>query len=335
MSWAGLGLDDMRGRSSILLVGDSDQDLRIHAATLRDRGFDIVTAHDESEVMVVLDHQTPDLLLVEAGMIDGQGYEICRRVKTHNKMVNVPVVFVTESRATEVIDRIYEVGGVDFIFKPCPLSEFRARIETHLRLHNLLVQVEALQALAIDANPLTHLPGNNTIILTIQEAIENNSDMALIYTDLDNFKSYNDAYGFNAGDDILIFCASTLQDVMHLVCGEEGFLGHIGGDDFVLMVPAEKLMEMGESIVQAFDEGVPEFYTEEGRQRGSILAEDRSGGLCTFSLVAISLAGICLKDNNFTRYVEVAAACVELKKAAKACPGSNLFVDRRTVSITK
>lgn len=314
------------------MVGDSHHELGIHASTLQDRGFNIVTAHGADEVDVVLDYQTPDLVLVEAGMAEGQGFHVCQHLKKREKMAHVPVVFVTESRTAEVVDRIYDVGGVDFIYKPCPLSEFLARIETHIHLHNLLVQVEELQAIAIDANPLTHLPGNNTIITTIQEAIDTKSDMALIYTDLDNFKSYNDAYGFNAGDDVLLYCAATLQDVMRMVCGEEGFLGHIGGDDFVMMVPANTLLKVGEEVVRTFDEGVPEFYTEEDRQRGSILTEDRSGGLCSYPLVAISLAGIYLRSKEFARYVEVAAACVELKKAAKARPGSNLFVERRTVS---
>lgn len=320
----------MQGRASILIVGDPLQDLRIHASTLQGQGYDVVTAHSMVEVMEVLAHQSPDLFLVEAHMQKLDGFSVCRQIKEQDHLANVPVIFITDRRTPEEVDRVYEVGGVDFIQKPCPLSEFLARIETQIRLHNLLLKVKHLQAIAIDANPLTHLPGNNTIVLTIQEAIEANSDMALIYTDLDNFKSYNDAYGFSAGDDVLLFNANTLQDVLRMVCGDEGFLGHIGGDDFVLMFPSRKMQKLGLEIIKAFDEGIPEFYSEEDQLRGGIISRDRNGGVCRFPLVSISLAGIELKGKGFTRYVEVATACVDLKKEAKAREGSNLFVDRRS-----
>lgn len=319
----------MEGRARILMVGNSLHHLRIHAVTLQNRGYDVVTARDQGEALQVLEHHTPDLLLLEAEDPGLDGFGICRRLKAEERLANVPAIFITGSRLPEVVDRVYAAGGVDFIVKPCPLSEFLARIETQIRLHNLLLKVEQLKAIAIDANPLTHLPGNNTIVMTIQSAIDHRDDAALIYTDLDNFKSYNDAYGFSAGDDVLLFNANTLQDVLRQVCGDKGFLGHIGGDDFVMMLPAEKLDEVGERIVQAFDEGIPEFYTDEDRRRGGIRATDRSGGVRDFPLVSISLAGILLRHHEFSRYVEVAAACVELKKAAKARQGSNLFVDRR------
>lgn len=324
----------MEGRPRILMVGDSHHDLRIHAVTLQNRGYDVVTASSLDEVLVVLENQTPDLVLVEARTSGLDGFAICTRIKMQNDLANIPVIFITDRRTPEVIDRVYAAGGVDFIFKPCPLSEFLARIETQIRLHNLLVQVERLQAVAIDANPLTHLPGNNTIVMTIQEAIDRRADMALIYTDLDSFKSYNDVYGFSAGDDVLLFNANTLQDVLWQVAGDEGFLGHIGGDDFVMMFPARHLDEVGERVVAAFDEGLPEFYAEEHRQRGFIEGEDRSGNRVKHPLVSISLAGILLRHHEFSRYVEVATACAELKKEAKARPGSTLFVDRR-VCVTR
>jgi len=320
----------MPGRARILLVGDPGQDLRIHTSTLRERGYEVVTAHGVEEVLDLLVSLTPDLFLIEAHTKGGDGFTICNRIKEQEHLKNVPVIFITDSRASEEIDRVYASGGVDFILKPCPLREFLARIETQIYLHNLLLKVEHLQAIAIDANPLTHLPGNNSIVLTIQDAIETNADVALIYTDLDNFKSYNDAYGFSAGDDVLLFNANTLQDVLRMVCGQDGFLGHIGGDDFVLMFPAEHLLKVGEEIIRVFDEGIPEFYTEEDRRRGGIVSRDRSGGIRDFPLISISLAGISLRGKGFTRYVEVAAACVELKKAAKKRDGSFLFTDRRS-----
>ena len=316
-----------------MIVGDPVQDLRIHAATLQGRGNDVVTAHSNGEVLEILKNQSPDLFLIDADMKGMDGFHLCRQIKEQESLTNVPVIFITGSRAPEQIDRVYAVGGVDFILKPCPLSEFLARIETQIRLHNLLLKVEHLQALAMDANPLTHLPGNNSIVLTIQDAIDTDAEVALIYTDLDNFKSYNDAYGFSAGDDVILFNANTLQDVLRLVCGDAGFLGHIGGDDFVMMFPARHLDQVGEEVIRAFDEGIPEFYSDQDRRRGCIIARDRSGGVCKYPLVSISLAGTMLRNKGFTRYVEVATACVDLKKEAKSRPGSTVFIDRRATVI--
>lgn len=320
----------MEGHANILLVGDSLQDLRIHAATLQGRGYRVVMVHCQEEAEAVLQNGIPDLVLVEASMKGVDGFGLCTMIKKRPQLANVPVIFITDTRTPELIDKVYAVGGVDFIVKPCPLSEFLARIETQIYLHNLLLKVEHLKAIAIDANPLTHLPGNNTIVMTIQDAIDRQRNMALIYTDLDNFKAYNDAYGFSAGDDVLLFTASTMQDVLVQNCGDKGFLGHIGGDDFVMAFPADKLEEVGQQVVEAFDQGIPEFYNEEDQARGSIIAKDRSGLPCEYPLASISLAGTLLQSHEFTRYVEVAAICAELKKEAKARPGSVLFVDRRS-----
>jgi PleD family two-component response regulator len=325
----------MPGKANILLAGDSAQDLNIHATTLQGQGYDVVMVHSWKEVEQILAHSTPDLVLVEVRMKGMDGFGLCTMLKKRTAMTNVPVIFITDTRSPELIDRIYGVGAVDFIVKPCPLSEFLARIETQIHLHNLLLKVERLTTIAIDANPLTHLPGNNTIVVTIQEAIDQGRDMALIYTDLDNFKAYNDAYGFSAGDDLLLFTANTLQDVLRLACGDEGFLGHIGGDDFVMMMPSHLLDKVGEEVLRVFDEGVPEFYSDEDCRRGGIVAVDRAGKSTDYPLVSISLAGIKLGNHKFTRYVEVATACVDLKKEAKARRGSFLFVDRRTTALTQ
>ena len=319
----------MSKRAGILLVGDSPQDQRIHAATLQGMGYNVVTARDLPEVLEVSAHFQPDLILLEAAMQNSCAFKTCRKLKEMEGMVHTPIIFITEERSSDLINRIYDAGAVDFIGKPCPLSEFMARIDTQIRLYQLVRANEKLRAIAIDSNPLTHLPGNNTIVLTIQEAIDKGRDMAIIYTDLDNFKSYNDAYGFSAGDDVLLFTASTLQDVVRLACPDEGFLGHIGGDDFVIMVPGSSLEEVGNQVVSVFDQSIPEFYNDTDRERGKIVAEDRTGRVQEYPLVSISLAGTLLRNHDFRRYIEVATVCADLKKKAKEQEGSNLFVDRR------
>jgi diguanylate cyclase (GGDEF)-like protein len=318
------------GPATILVVDDSDQDLRIHAATLRGQGYEVVTACSGEEALLLVEATIPDLFLIDAHMKGMDGYALCERLKDDTELINVPVIFVTDKPDAEDIDRAYAAGGVDYIAKPCHLSEFLARVRTHIHLYRLLLENERLRQVAIDSNPLTHLPGNNTVVTTLQTAIDAKHDLCVIYVDVDHFKAYNDRYGFSAGDDLLLFTAETLLTAIRKFCTEEeGFLGHIGGDDFMLLVPHEKAVAIGTEIIRRFDSGAPNFYSDEEAARGYIEAEDRQGNRSVFPLASISLGGVMLVNRDFEKYIEVADVCAEVKHRAKKLPGSNFFMDRR------
>ncbi len=149
---------------TIFIVDDADQDLRVHAATLKAHGFGVVTACNGEEALLRVEADVPDLFLLAARMQDMDGFSLCERLKEDPRLINVPVIFVTANPTYEDVDRAYAAGGVDYISKPCHLSEFLSRVRTHVRQYQLLQEVARLQDIAIDANPLTHLPGNNTIV---------------------------------------------------------------------------------------------------------------------------------------------------------------------------
>jgi len=321
---------DLSGRTPrIFIVDDADQDLRVHAATLRSQGYETVTASNGEEALLRVEADVPDLFLIAAAMRGMDGFTLCEKLKDDARLINVPVIFVTEHPTSEDIDRGYAAGGVDYISKPCHLSEFLARVRTHVRLYNLLQQVERLQDVAIDANPLTHLPGNNSIMAAIQEAIDLKLDKTVLYVDLDNFKAYNDYYGFSDGDDLLLFTAETLQTAIRTVCGGKAFLGHIGGDDFVIMVDHDEADRLAREIIRQFDLGAPAFYRDEDADRGYIETSDRQGSTVRFPLAALSMGGVRLASHDFDRYLEVASVCAETKHMAKSMAGSTLFMDRR------
>ncbi len=317
------------GQHTILIMDDNPQDRRIHAVTLRNHGYRVVTAEDGRTALNLLREQDPGLVIISAGVKTIDGFKLCRKIKDDPSSRGVPVIFITNGRDPTVIDRAFAAGAVDTIVRPCHLNEFLSRVSTHLELRRLFTEVEHLRELDIDANPLTHLPGNNSIVSAIQESLDNGRDDVVIYTDLDNFKAYNDAYGFNAGDDVLLFNAETLHTALRTVCPGQGFLGHVGGDDFVVLVAWEYAEELGHRIAEVFDAGVPNFYNEEDRKRGNILAADRQGKQRKFPLLSISMGGVRLLSHEFTRFVEVATICAEVKHIAKQSPGSNLFMDRR------
>jgi diguanylate cyclase (GGDEF)-like protein len=313
----------------IIIVDDADQDLRVHATTLRSKGYEVVTATSGKGALAIVETLVPDLFLIAAHMREMDGFALCERLKDDPRLINVPVIFVMPQPKPDEIDRGYEAGGVDYISKPCHLSEFLARVGAQIRMSRLLQEVARLQEVANDANPLTHLPGNNTIVSAIQRAIDAREDMTVIYADLDSFKAFNDHYGFSSGDDLLLFTAETLQTAIRVLCPEGSFLGHEGGDDFVLMVDAAHAEELGAEIIRRFTSGAAAFYSETDAKRGYIEALDRQGKPTRYPLASLSMAGVRLLSHVFSRFLEVASVCAEVKHAAKAIPGSVFFMDRR------
>lgn len=313
----------------IFIVDEAEQDRLVHAATLRAHGYEVVTASNGEEALLLVEADVPDLFLISTKMTIMDGFTLCERLKDDARLINVPVIFVTSEPGYDEIDRGFAAGGVDHIAKPCHLSEFLARVSTHVRLYRLLQEIAMLEDVAIDANPLTHLPGNNTIAATIQGAIDADSDHTVLYVDLDNFKAYNDYYGFSNGDELLLFTAEILQTAIRNVVGGDAFLGHIGGDDFVVMVPAHLAEKFARAVIEQFDAGAPAFYGDQEVARGYIETTDRGGETVRFPIVSLSLGGVRLRSHHFERYLEVASICAETKHQAKAVPGSNLFLDRR------
>lgn len=202
--------------------------------------------------------------------------------------------------------------------------------ELTIELRQALEEVERLRQLALDANPLTQLPGNNTIRREIQRALDESADVAVIYADLDHFKPFNDYYGFHRGDMVIQFTAMVFREALAPL-GEKAFLGHIGGDDFVMILPSEEADRIAESILRRFDREVRDLYDPADRDRGSIVCKDREGNLRQFSFLALSMAGIRLPHSRCRCVLEVANLCNEVKKDAKAIAGSVLVWDRRGI----
>jgi diguanylate cyclase (GGDEF)-like protein len=218
---------------------------------------------------------------------------------------------------------------VDYIVKPFNRMEALARVQTHLRLHQALVEIEQLRQLALDANPLTQLPGNNTIKKTIEEKLKQQAAVTVVYCDLDNFKGFNDYYGFAAGDQALKFTAACLRYCLCEMAPDQHFLGNIGGDDFVFIAPTEKIQAVADRIAVAFDEGILDFYSAEDRQRGFILVKNRQDVMTQYPIMTISMAGVNLATAPYDHFLQVTYACSEMKHVSKKIAGSKLVLDRR------
>jgi diguanylate cyclase (GGDEF)-like protein len=261
----------------------------------------------------------PALLVSDSVLPDMTGEALVSLVKSENVYRQVPTVLCMPRKDLYGDIDWSRLEADDIVFTPFEDQEFKARVE--LTLNRM--------SRSLDANPLTRLPGNTTIIQFIKEHIEKKRDFALGYADLDNFKAFNDKYGFFRGDEALMMAARVIVNTVRSFHGPLSFVGHVGGDDFVFALPLETVEAACKRLVASFDSIVPSFYDAADRERGSIVSKDRRGQTQTFPLMAISIAVVCNRNGSLKHYAEASAIAMQLKKKAKEDPGSVYVIDQR------
>ena len=272
-----------------------------------------------SQALERLFSEPPDLLVVDNNLPDMNGAELVSLVKSENVYRQVPVVICLnqEDLQNELNWSILEAD--DFLVHPVEPKEAMARLN--------LTLLRASRSL--DANPLTRLPGNTSIIQRIQDMIDAQQDFALAYADLDYFKSFNDKYGFSRGDEALLMTARIIVNTIRGLNLPFSFVGHIGGDDFVFIVPPHAAELACQQVLERFDAIVPNFYDEEDQMDGGITSTDRQGVVRRFPLMAISIAVIFNIDGHLKHYGEASSTAMALKKKAKENPKSSYVLDKR------
>ncbi len=261
----------------------------------------------------------PDLLLVDDDLPQLSGPTLVNMVKSENVYRQLPVILcLTEEKPLEKMD-FHAVEMDDFFVYP--ISPLEARSRLSLTLHRASRE--------LDANPLTKLPGNTSIIQRIQDLIERKEPFALAYVDLDHFKSFNDKYGFSRGDEVLMMTARVIVNTIRSFAGKLTFVGHVGGDDFVFILPPETVESACQRIVESFDGIVPHFYDQDDQERGYILSTDRKGAMQQFSMMSVSIAVVFNTDGRLKHFGEASQIAMNLKKKAKSIPGSSYVLDRR------
>jgi diguanylate cyclase (GGDEF)-like protein len=208
-------------------------------------------------------------------------------------------------------------GADDYVLKPFDPMELVARVRSTLR------RSREMRAIS----PLTGLPGNVQIEDEIRHRHAAGEPIAVCYADLDNFKGYNDRYGFLQGDRAIVYTADMLREVAGSFPGS--FLGHIGGDDFILVVQAEEAESACQKAIELFDSGVTALYEPEDAERGYVMVEDRRGRLMRYPILTLSV-GVGLNEEGIRDYREIVDAATEMKSFAKRQAGSVYAIDRRS-----
>ncbi len=220
-----------------------------------------------------------------------------------------------------LIASIYDINEENKI-KRLVKQQTKEIIEQNRVLVKLKNELKAQNLLARDANPLTGLPGNNTIKKYLQNSIIDRKQRSILYVDLDNFKAYNDKYGFVKGDEVLIKTAEILTHVGQRNNIQDYFVGNIGGDDFVVILDSKYMSEIVKEIIEEFDRSVLDYYNETDVKRGLIISKDREGVFREFPIMGISIAGVNIADVPELNYIEVCDICSEIKREAKLVSGS-------------
>ncbi len=261
----------------------------------------------------------PHMLICGEKSTDLPGTEIVDLIKAENVYKQICTVLTLERQSlTDVYNgKMSEVD--DFILLPVTDIEMRARFELALQRSTG----------TLDANPLTRLPGNASIMQVVEKNIAEKNNFAAAYLDIDNFKAFNDKYGFSRGDEALLVTARLLVTCIMDIDAEYKFLGHIGGDDFFFLVPEEHMEDICKNIISSYDEIIPHFYDEEDRASNGIISRDRQGNIHRFPFMSVSIGVTCNTDKRFTRYAEVSTALGQLKKVCKGYEGSVYKFDKR------
>jgi diguanylate cyclase (GGDEF)-like protein len=309
----------MQEQYTLLLIDDEAQFRFMTKLGLEANGFKVLEAADGNEGLKILSKQRPDLVLLDLNMPDPDGHKVCDIIKNDESLRQLPVIILTTSEDLSDKLRRLEGGADDYITKTIDPKERAARIRAVIRrnLQNL------------DSNPLTHLPGNNKILEMINKRMHSEELFAVAYTDLDNFKAYNDKYGFKKGDEVILFTANVLNQAVKSRGTKKDLVGHIGGDDFVIISTPEAMGKIGEEIIRLLDGGIRRFYSKVDQEQGFVITKDRQGVAQKFPLVSISIAVVNNLRHTFTNIGEIVKIVTELKKFAKQKEGSILAIDKR------
>jgi len=190
-------------------------------------------------------------------------------------------------------------------------------------------RLRKLEEMYLDASPLTRLPGGIAIETVLKKRIDSKNPLAFCVLDLDNFKAFNDRYGYANGSEVIKETAKIIDNVVKSKGSPDDFIGHVGGDDFVVITTPEFMRELSSEIISQFDRRIPDFYDSEERERGYILGKTRQGIEMEFPIMSISIAIVTNEHRKLINHLEASEIAAELKDYAKSIPKSVFVVDKR------
>ena len=302
----------------IYVIDDDESSIPIFKELFRnDKEFKFIGVKTE-QIDITLKN-IPFLIIINEDSIDRDITGLCKQIRTDEDNQITPIIVVSSNtdkyHKLEVLEQSVEY----YIKKP---------VDTEY-LYYTIKNLDRLLKMNRRISPLTGLPGNVQIHAELKKRITNKEEFSVLYLDLDNFKAYNDVYGFLKGDEIIEFTAETIVNMVHSNELENTFVGHIGGDDFVAIISKTNYDELCQNIINEFDSEILSYFTEEDRKRGYIEVANRRGILEDFPLTAISIGVVDVDPDRFENILEIGEVGAQVKHLAKTILGSSYVIDRR------
>ena len=301
----------------IYIIDDDESSLPIFRELFKDEPFKFIGV--KTEQMDVALKNIPFLIVINEDAIDRNVIDVCEKIRTDEDNQITPIIVVSSNS-----DRKHRVNvlsqSVEYYIKKPVDTEY---------LYYTIKNLNRLLTVNRKISPLTGLPGNVQIHAELKKRITKEQEFSVLYLDLDNFKAYNDVYGFLKGDQIIEFTAQTITQCVHKIFPDDSFVGHIGGDDFIAIVPSTNVDEICQEIITHFDKKVTKFFTEEDLEIGYIEVANRKGIMEQFALTSISIGVVIVEKGRFNNILEIGDVGAQVKHVAKSVIGSSYAIDRR------
>lgn len=306
-------------KKKILIVGHSMQRMNIYKNIFPEDTYEIIDGVDCDDAIEILDKNLIDLLLINLEMSLSRELDLVQTIRSDASKDLFPIMVVNDNPDIGQKLEFLSLGVDDYLHYPFNETEM------YLRAKNIIKRVSKNR----DVNPLTKLSGNTEIEEQISYEIQKGNEFAVLYCDLDNFKAYNDAYGFENGDKVIKAVASVLAETINQVGTLDDFIGHIGGDDFVVVTSCDRMDIIGQTIANKFEEISKTFYNAHDLAAGYIIAKGREETERKYPLISISVAGVSSKVRRLICPSQVAEIAAVIKKKAKSLEGNIYIKDER------
>ena len=312
----------MSGNARVLIADDEPHIRRILQFLLQNEGFEVEMAEDGLQAVECIRDFKPDLVLLDVMMPHMDGFAVLEHIRENFETTNIPVIMLTAKG--EVSDKVRGLrgGANDYMIKPFDQDELL------LRVSNLLNSSKRER----EANPLTGLPGNRAIERETSDRINSGAEFGFMYIDIDRFKSFNDYYGFRRGDDAISSLSRILVQCSRDHGSKNDFIGHVGGDDFVLITEPWCAETLGREIIEVFDAEVLDLHDVKDAEKGFLQVEGRGGEIKRFPLITLTVALVADAKDRFLHPAQLSDTMAELKRYGKTMKSSVLVLERRTPS---
>jgi len=306
--------------SRTVLIVDDEKSLRdALEMTFSREGYTVLQAGDGPEALETAREQLPDVVLLDVMMPGMDGYEVCKRLRSHYRTRHIPVILLTAKGTEEDKLEGLQGGANDYMVKPWNKRELVTRVHNHLEWARTQKAV----------NPLTGLPGGVSILAERQHRLDDGKPFSQLVLDIDYFKAYNDRYGFPRGDVAISRVAEILTKVVDEDGRAENFVGHIGGDDFVVLCAPDYAEALAERLKETLEKELPLLYEEEDRKQGFVRVRNRRHEFENFPLMSVTIALASNTDIEGMHLAQLDDALAELKTLGKGMQGSVVVSERR------